>query len=654
MLIIPREICCNLDQAFGREWLVTNGLGGYASSSIACANTRRYHGLLVAALHPPLGRTVMLAKMGEEVEVDGFAYRLGANEYESGTIHPDGYLYLERVELEGMIPTFYYRTPSFLLAKTIWMEHGHNTTYLRYSLSTDSQPVRLTILPFCTYRDAGTLVRGSVDWHMNIQASAGALEVRAYPEAIPYRVLTAPAASYTALDLWYWRFKHRVDQELGFDAVEDLYIPGQFRVPLEPGESFTVIATIENDDQVDRDGAAALEREQARQRAITISARDDVERQLFAAADQFVVERQVDGTPLHSIIAGYHWFTDWSRDAMISLEGLTLLTGRDSVARDILWAFSRHVEQGILPNRFLERQPGAVPVEYNTMDATLWFFHALDRYLTASHDRELLRALYPVLEAIIEWHVKGTRYNIHVDPADGLLYGGQPGVQLTWMDAKVGDWVVTPRIGKPVEINALWYRALCLMQQWSALVGASAVPFAEMAARVRSSFSRFWYAEGGYLYDVLDGPGGNDATLRPNQIFALSLADDLVTRERALATLNIVQRHLLTPKGLRSLSPTDSNFRPHYHGDQRARDSAYHRGLVWPWLVGAFVDACERFGADLEAVRLYLKAMPALLTEAGFGTLPEIYEGMPPYRPVACIAQAWTIAETLRAYRRAF
>ncbi len=654
MVIIPREICRSLDQAMSHEWLVTNGLGGYASSSISCANTRRYHGLLVAALNPPLGRTVMLAKMGEEVEVDGFVYRLGTNEYESGTIHPDGYLYLERVELEGMIPTFDYRTPSFHITKTIWMEHGHNTTYLRYTLSTESRPVRITILPFCTYRDAGILVRGSIDWHFGIQASEGKLEVKAHPEAVAYRVLTAPVTSYTPLDLWYWRFKHRVDQELGFDAVEDLYIPGQFRAALEPGESLTVIATIENDAQVDRDGAVALERERARQRTLTIGARDDVERQLFAAADQFVVDRHVDSTPLHSILAGYHWFTDWGRDTMISLEGLTLLTGRASIARDILWAFSRYVDQGILPNRFPEGQIGASPAEYNTMDATLWFFHALDRYLAASRDDGLVRELYPVLAAIIEWHVKGTRYNIHVDPADALLYGGAPGVQLTWMDAMVGDWVVTPRIGKPVEINALWYRALCLMQQWAVLVGTSAAPYAEMAARVRSSFGRFWYAAGEYLYDVLDGPGGNDATLRPNQIFALSLTDDLVSHERAASILRVVQRDLVTPKGLRTLSPNDPNFLAHYRGDQRERDSAYHRGLVWPWLVGAFVDACVRYNADWQGVGPYFRALPALLTEAGIGTLPEIYESLPPFRPVACIAQAWTVAETLRAYRRVF
>ncbi len=655
MLIIPREICCNLDQAFTHEWLVTNGLGGYASSSISCANTRRYHGLLVAALNPPLGRTVLLAKMGEEVEVDGSTYKLGTNEYESGTIHPDGYLYLERVELDGMIPTFFYKTPGFLLSKTVWMEHGQNTTYLRYTLSEESRPIRLALLPFCTYRDAHTLVRGSIDWHFGIQGRDGSLEVRALPDAVPYRVLTAPAMSFTSLDLWYWRFKHRVEMERGLDAVEDLYLPGQFRASLAPGESITLIATTKDADRVDRDGGAALEREQARQRALVAGARDDVERQLFAAADQFIVERQVESVPLQTVIAGYPWFTDWGRDTMISLEGLTLLTGRASVARDILRTFSHYVDQGMLPNRFPEAPPGAtMQIEYNTIDGTLWFFHALDRYLSATRDQDLLRELFPVLSSIVDWHIKGTRYDIHVDPVDGLLYGGQAGVQLTWMDAKAGDWIVTPRIGKPVEINALWYHSLCLMGQWAAQLGALAKDYADWSARVRSSFDRYWYADGGYLYDVLDGPGGNDATLRPNQLFALSLADDLVSSERARSILQILQRDLLTPTGLRTLSPLDPGFHSHYRGDQRERDSAYHRGIVWPWLIGAYVDACQRAGVDLAAIHPFFDNLPTMLAEAGIGTLGEIHEALPPYRPVGCIAQAWSVAEALRAYHRVF
>jgi predicted glycogen debranching enzyme len=653
MLIIPREVCCNLDQAFAREWLVTNGLGGYASSSIAGANTRRYHGLLVAALDPPLRRTVLLAKVGEEVEVDEFAYRLGTNEYESGTIHPDGYLYLERVELDGMIPTFFYRTPTFLLTKTVWMEHGQNTTYLRYTLSSESRPIRLTLLPFCTYRDAHALIRGSIDWHLSVQERDGGLEIRALPDAVPYRVLTAPAMGYTSLDLWYWRFKHRVEQERGLDAVEDLYLPGQFRASLAPGESITLIATTENEDRVDRDGGAALERERARQRGLVAGARDDMERQLFAAADQFIVERRVENIPLQTVIAGYHWFTDWGRDTMIALEGLTLLTDRATVARDILRTFSHYVDQGMLPNRFPETCT-ATKVEYNTIDATLWFFHALDRYISATRDEDLLRELFPVLSSVVDWHIKGTRHNIHVDPKDGLLYGGEPGVQLTWMDAKVGDWVVTPRIGKPVEINALWYHSLCLMGKWAAQVGASSETYGDLAARVRSSFDRYWYAVGGYLYDVLDGPGGNDATLRPNQIFALSLADDLVSSERAHSILQIFQRDLLTPAGLRTLSPLDPNFHPRFRGDQRERDGAYHRGIIWPWLIGAYVDACLKIGADPGAARPFFDNLPALLSEAGIGTLGEIHEALPPYRPVGCIAQAWSVAEALRAYRRLF
>lgn len=318
-------------------------------------------------------------------------------------------------------------------------------------------------------------------------------------------------------------------------------------------------------------------------------------------------------------------------------------------------AFSRHVDQGMLPNRFpdIGVDGSAVPVEYNTVDATLWYFHAIDRYVSASGDTALLHELYPTLVSIVDWHLKGTRYGIRVDPADGLLRAGEPGTQLTWMDAKVDDWVVTPRIGKPVEINALWYHALCLMERWTRKESpATAAHYADLAARVRESFERFWYRDGGYLYDVIDGPEGSDASLRPNQLFALSLTDDLVPREHARSILAVVERELLTPVGLRTLSPRDGQFQTGYRGNQWERDAAYHQGVVWPWLIGPYVDACNRVTGSCESAGKILEELPKQLTVAGVGTLAEIHEAHKPYRPVGCIAQAWSVAEVLRVYNQ--
>lgn len=651
MIVIPREICRDLKEALPREWLVTNGLGGYASSTITGANTRRYHGLLVAALKPPAARTVLLSKLDEEVEVGGTTYRLGTNEYESGTIYPDGYLFLERVELDGMIPTFVYRAANFQLTKTVWMEYGQNTTYVRYTLDTASQPIQLTLLPLCTYRDFHTEVRGSLDWHFGVEQREGHVQIAAYPVATPLRLFTLPVAGFSPLDLWYWRFRHRVEHERGLDSVEDLNLPGLLRARLQAGESLTVIATTESAAVVDRDVAAAFQRAQARQDARSKNARDEVEKQLLAAADQFIVHRRVEEASLHTVIAGYHWFGDWGRDTMIALDGLALQTGRHAEAKDILRAFARYVDQGMLPNRFPDAGVEVAPVEYNTVDATLWYFHAIDRYLAATGDAAFLRELFPVLVSIIDWHVKGTRYNIHTDPGDGLLYAGEPGVQLTWMDAKVGDWVVTPRIGKPVEVNALWYRALWLMERWAAQLDESASRYADLAARVGASFDRFWFAEGGYLYDVIDSSNGNDASLRPNQLFAITLADDLLSPERAKSVLDIVTNNLLTPFGLRSLSPHDPNYRSLYRGDQHQRDGAYHQGIVWAWLMGAYVDAYLKVYGDRTTARARLDEFRAHMSQAGIGTVSEIFEAEPPYGAVGCIAQAWSVAEVLRAWR---
>jgi predicted glycogen debranching enzyme len=649
MLTIPREICCDFEQVLSREWMVTNGLGGFASSTLTGANTRRYHGLLISALKPPAARTLTLAKLDEQVEVRGNVYRLGTNEYENGAIYPEGYLFLDQVQFDGTLPTFFYRSANFALTKTIWMEHGRNTTYIRYTLDPSSQPIRLTLLPLCTYRDFHDVIHNNPERHFDLQARAGLVSLSSRPVTGQYHLLTFPSANFIPLEMWYWRFKYRVEAERGLDSIEDLYLPGQWYVALSPGETFTVAATTEEPASVDRDPAAALERERVRQQTLAQNARSDFERQLFLAADQFIVMRQVDGNDLSTIIAGYPWFSDWGRDTMIALEGLTLVTGRHAEAKKILRAFSRHASQGMLPNRFPDEGVDVAPVEYNTVDATLWYFHALDRYLAVTGDDALLRELFPLLESIVDWHIRGTRYNIHMDSTDALIYAGAPGVQLTWMDAKAGDWVVTPRIGKPVEINALWYRALRLMAQWATQLGEQPLEYARLAVRVRESFTRYWYAAGGYLYDVLDTPQGeDDASLRPNQLFAIALADDLVSPEHARSVLRVVAQNLLTPVGLRSLSPHDPNYHSLYHGNQVARDATYHQGIVWGWLMGPYLDAYLKTFGDVASARLALDGFRTHLSEAGIGTISEIFEAEPPYRPVGCWAQAWSVAEVLR------
>jgi predicted glycogen debranching enzyme len=349
-----------------------------------------------------------------------------------------------------------------------------------------------------------------------------------------------------------------------------------------------------------------------------------------------------------TVIAGYHWFGDWGRDTMISLPGLTLVTGRHDVAARILRTCAHFVDQGMLPNRFPDEDETP---EYNTVDAALWYFEAISAYHTATGDDVLLRDLFPVLQEIIEWHLRGTRYNIRMDPDDGLICAGKPGVQLTWMDAKVEEWVVTPRIGKPVEISALWYNALRIMAGFAHRLGEAAAAYDAAADQTRASFARFWNAEAGYCYDVLDGPKGNDPTLRPNQLLAVSLPYSPLTEEQQRAVVDACARHLLTSHGLRSLAPDDPAYVGHYGGEQHQRDRAYHQGTVWGWLIGPFVTAYLRVYGDRELARSFLRPLMHHLADHGVGSISEIFDGDPPFTPRGCIAQAWSVAEVLRAWR---
>jgi predicted glycogen debranching enzyme len=631
-----------------REWLVTNGLGGYAAGSIGGARTRRYHGLLVAALKPPVDRTVLVAKLDAMARYGNATVALGTNEYGDGTIDPRGFERLERFRLEGLIPVWEYVIGDAVLEQRVTMVQGENTTLVSFKLLRATAPLSLSLQPFCTYRDYHGQTRGA-NWAIATAELARGCEIRAFDGAQPYR-LEIDRGCFESAPSWYWNFKQRAETARGLDDREDLFVPGAFSAELRQGETVTLrLATTDGEPQ-----ALAFAAERQRQQRVLAAAGIDGEpdwvRRLTLAADQFIVQR---GAAAHgrTVIAGYPWFSDWGRDTMIALPGLALATGRYDVARDVLRTFAQFVSEGMLPNRFPD--DGQRP-EYNTVDATLWYFHALDEYLAATGDRALLADLYPVLSYIIDSHVRGTRYRIHVD-SDGLLYAGEPGLQLTWMDAKVGDWVVTPRIGKPVEINALWYRALVAMESFAALLGDGLAErrFAQLASSALRSFRRrYWSDEHGYLADVVDGPGGGaDYSLRPNQIFAVSLDTGLLEREQARAVVDACARELWTPVGLRSLAPREANYAGRYVGGPRERDAVYHQGTVWSWLLGPFALAHFNVYRDAGAARAYLASLAPHLREACIGQISEIFDGDAPHRPEGCVAQAWSIAEVLRAWR---
>ena len=671
MISLGREITGDLKAALRREWLVTNGIGGFASGTVAGMNTRRYHGLLLAALKPPLGRTLVLARLDEEVTLDGQVYGLTTNEWAGGTIRPRGHNLLQSFHLEGTIPVFSYALADVLLQKRIWMVHGANTTYVTYHLTRGQRPIGLALTPIGGFRDYHSHHVGVGD-RPTVQEVERGVQVAFGAGDTPYWLWTN-RGTFHLEPTWYWNFYYRLEAYRGLDTHEDLFSPGRFSAELAPGKSLTFVVSLHQ--EAETDGAAAYEAERMRQAALL--ERSGLQNQpawvgqLVLAADQFIVDRAVPRSGSHaadaahgkSVIAGYHWFGDWGRDTMISLPGLTLATGRPEVAATILRTFARYVNRGMLPNRFPDA--GEAP-EYNTVDATLWYFnavHQFDRHLAERENdgkgpveaasRRLVADLYPILVEIIAWHQRGTRYGIQVDERDGLLRAGQPEVQLTWMDAKVDDWVVTPRQGKPVEINALWYNALRVMATFAQRLErpGDAARWTEMADQVATSFQdRFWYAEGEYLYDVIDGPDGDDPALRPNQLLAVSLPHSPLAPEQARSVVDACAATLLTSYGLRSLAPGHPAYAGHYGGDRRRRDGAYHQGTVWGWLIGPFVEAHYKVYGDAEVARSFLRPFAHHLNDHGLGTISEIFDGDPPHTPRGCIAQAWSVAEVLRTW----
>jgi len=654
-----RDICGDLHGAEQREWLVTNGLGGFASGTVAGLLTRRYHALLVAALKPPSGRTLLVSKLDEVAEYGGQRYPLTTNRWVSGVLDPHGYRYIERFRLDGTIPVWTFACGYALLEKRVWMQRDANTTYVEYILVRGDQPLYLTVKALVNYRDFHATTRAG-NWRMSIQPIQAGLRVDAFSGAVPFYLLSGEASAEAAHD-WYRDFDLAVERERGLEDHEDHLHAGTFRARLQPGHSVTIVASTEPfPGGADFSTRRASEAQTLRETDVLnrwVKANPEVSReapawirQLVLAADQFIVSgssparQELDGL---SVIAGYPWFGEWGRDTMIALPGLTLTTGRGEVARSILSTWARLVDAGMIPNRLPE---AGSPPEYNTADATLWFLEAMRQYFVATRDEGLLRELFPVFAEIVTAHVRGARFGIRTDPVDGLLSAGEPGLQLTWMDAKVGDDPVTPRIGKPVEVNALWYNALVTMAQFARELGKPTSEYESLAARARAGFQRFWNNSAGCCFDVLDGPQGNDPSLRPNQLFAVSLAESPLGSEQQRAIVEVCARVLLTSYGLRSLAPCDPRYRGRYLGGPPERDAAYHQGTVWGWLLGPFALAHRRVYNDASQAASFLEPMAWHLNTGGLGTASEIFDGDAPFTPRGCIAQAWTVAEVLRAW----
>jgi len=654
-----------------REWLVTNGLGGFGSGTVSGAVTRRYHGLLVAALPAPLGRCVMWSHVSEVLRFgENDLVPLGGEERARGQLELHGVQHFKQFRLEKGLPVWVFTVRGLTIEKRIIMPHRQNTVHLTYRVSGSGTLPRLEVRPAFHFRHYADRVDALSEATYEIRATDGRYEVfdaaKRFP---PLRMrlsdcdcdfLIEPRKSHEIV--------YRTELDRGYDYEGDLWSPGNFRINLQQNGTATLIGSTEEWHIVDVLAPTAAQKSERIRRTRLLeqahpAAQDTVGAELVLAADQFVItpagrveeeaRAHAAGDEVRTVIAGYHWFTDWGRDTMISLEGLTITTGRTLEAGYILRTFAHYVRDGLIPNMFPD---GTTEGLYHTADATLWFFHALGRYLSATADRATLEALIPTLCDIVEHHLRGTKFNIHVDSKDGLLVQGKEGYQLTWMDAKMDDWVVTPRRGKAVEINALWYNALELLAVWLNETGdeETANRYREHAQRARTSFNeRFWYEEGGYLYDVLDGPEGNDNSIRPNQVFALSLDNPILQEERWASVLAVVERELLTPVGLRSLSPSNPEYKKNYHGDLRTRDAAYHQGTVWAWLIGPFIDAWLKVHPnELKQARAFLDGFPAHLDEAGIGTISEVFDAERPHTPRGCIAQAWSVAEVLRCWAR--
>jgi predicted glycogen debranching enzyme len=653
-----------------REWLVTNGLGGYASGTVAGVVTRRYHGLLVAALPAPLGRLVMLNHLLERVRMsDRHVLWLGDEDEVAGPNIADRSEHLIEFRLELGLPVWRYRLPGAVIEKRLLMPYGQNTVHVTYRMIEGAGPLRMSLRPSLQFRGYEAAVDESLVSSYKLTFCDGRYEISGGAEVPPLRfLLYGDRAAMTLDEKGAAEVPYYMERSRGYASVGSLWSPGYFRADLHPDCDVTLVASTESWEAIHAlapEGAAEAEMDR-RRRLIHIAASaaaDPLAAELTLAADQFIItpagraeeaaRAKAAGEEVRTVIAGYHWFTDWGRDTMISLEGLTLTTRRYREAAYILKTFGQYIRDGLIPNMFPD---GAREGLYHTADATLWFFHAVHRYLQVTGDAVTVRHLVPKLADVVAHHLKGTRFGIGVDASDGLLRQGAQGYQLTWMDAKVDDWVVTPRRGKAVEINALWYNALRLLDGWVKQFGGAPadLDLERHAAQARESFNRrFWFEEGGHLYDVIDGEAGDDPACRPNQVFAIALDHPILDRSRWQAVLQVVRDRLLTPVGLRSLAPGHPDYKAKYYGDLRSRDAAYHQGTVWGWLIGPFVDAWLKVHPeDRDGARQLLHGFRNHLDEACVGSISEIFDAEAPYTPRGCVAQAWSVAEVLRCLEK--
>jgi predicted glycogen debranching enzyme len=653
-----------------REWLVTNGLGGYASGTISGTLTRRFHGMLVAALPSPLGRMMMLNDLDENIRFsDGSVIQLSGIETAEGGLQLDPSRYLTEFRLEMGLPVWRYEVRGVAIEKRVFLLHMQNTTHINYRVVEGDEVIELGIRPQIQFRPHEGRLDTPFDEPYILTVVEDRYEICLGHKFVPLRMMIyGDGATFTFERVETNDLIYRKEQARGYDYRGGLWSPGYFHLSLSKGRDATLVASTETWETIKAlEPGYALDAELGRRdqllAAAPAEAQSGLAAELVLAADQFITtpsgrteettRAHAVGDEVRTIIAGYHWFTDWGRDTMISLEGLTLATGRHFEAGCILRTFAHYIRDGLIPNMFPEGEKEGL---YHTADATLWFFHAIDRYVETTGDRITLRMVLPKLIEIIDRHVRGTRFGIGVDPSDGLLMQGEQGYQLTWMDAKVDGWVVTPRRGKAVEINALWYNALRLLEGWTREEqdDQTARRVAEHAERARAAFNnRFWYSAGGYLYDVIDGEQGDDAACRPNQLLAISLRHPVLDRSRWEQVLNVARERLLTPVGLRSLSRDHPDFKPTYSGDLRSRDAAYHQGTVWGWLIGPFIDAYLKvYPEDRRGARRFVEDFAPHFDDAAVGSISEIFDAEAPFTPRGCIAQAWSVAEVLRCWNK--
>ncbi|HVP61884.1 MAG TPA: amylo-alpha-1,6-glucosidase [Myxococcaceae bacterium] len=657
---LPREVCTLYPRASRLEWLLTNGTGGFAMGTVAGSNTRRYHGLLVASLHPPVQRVVTLARLEETVLTREGAVPLSVNQYPS-TLYPDGYTLLVRFSLDDG-PVWIWSVGGVEVERRVLLVPGEQTVVVRYA---SSAPLRLRVEPLLAFRDYHGLTHRNPDASTGFeeQPTADGRVVRFQPYAgLPSLRIAHRGGPFAGAPVWHENVEYLEELDRGLDFREDLLLPGSFELEVAPGRPAVVAATVESGASPDLQALGGLFR-RAEAEVRPPSASGPVRRadqlaegraRLEGAAEAYLV-RRADRSA--TVIAGYPWFTDWGRDTMISLPGLLVARGQLELGREILEGFLAHLDGGLVPNRFPD---AGGPAEYNTVDATLFMFQAVHAWEQAGGSPAFIRdVFYPAACAIVDAHLRGTHHGIHVDPSDGLLVAGGPGTNLTWMDARVNGVPVTPRHGKPVEVNALWYNALRLSERWARQLGdgAQARSFGREADLVAGAFDRaFWNDARRCCFDVVL-PEGPDARLRPNQLFAVGLPFPLLDGRRRAMVLEAVEAALVTPVGLRTLARGDPGYRSTYRGGPAERDSAYHQGLVWPWLVGPYVDALFAVRGDSAETRARARAAIGSLVarmEAGcLGQLPECFEPEPPFRPVGAPAQAWSVAEVLRVLVRA-